>query len=112
MHLLTKEAFEIYGRHMKTNGVIAVHVTNRHLNLVPVVQNLAQAFHYLSLATRYDPQVQRAWWYKSRWVLLTKNAELLSRPELQAAIDPKAGAGKTMWTDDHASLLPLLSLKP
>jgi spermidine synthase len=33
MHLLTKEVFDIYGRHLKPNGLLLVHVSNRHLNL-------------------------------------------------------------------------------
>ena len=36
-HLLTKEAFEIYLSHLNSDGIIAVHITNRHLNLVPVL---------------------------------------------------------------------------
>src|SRR5439155_25500299 len=46
VHLLTDEAFRIYRRHLKTNGILAVHVTNRHLDLVPVVRNLGRRFGY------------------------------------------------------------------
>ena len=37
VHLLTKEAFEVYERHLNTNGVIAVHISNHYLDLEPVV---------------------------------------------------------------------------
>ncbi len=46
VHLLTKEAFSIYERHLNTNGLIAVHVSNKTLNLEPVVIQLARHFHY------------------------------------------------------------------
>ncbi len=41
VHLITSEALAIYRRHMKPGGIIAFHVTNRFLNLVPVVEGLA-----------------------------------------------------------------------
>ena len=46
VHLLTEEAFALYERHLKTNGVIAVHISNGSLNLEPVVANLARRFNY------------------------------------------------------------------
>ena len=53
MHLLTEEAFTIYERHLKTNGLIAVHVSNRNLNLEPVVYNIAPQFHYHAITIAY-----------------------------------------------------------
>ncbi len=46
VHLLTQEAFSIYERHLNSNGLIAVHVSNKTLNLEPVVIQLARHFHY------------------------------------------------------------------
>src|SRR5208283_4590774 len=43
VHLITREALAVYLRHMKPGGIIAFHVTNRYLNLAPVVQQLAAA---------------------------------------------------------------------
>ena len=48
-HLLTKEAFEIYARHLKPDGVIAVHISNRHFNLQPLLRQLAQHLELESL---------------------------------------------------------------
>ena len=45
VHLLTRESFAIYLKHMKPDGVIAVHTSNRNLDLRPVVENLADYFH-------------------------------------------------------------------
>ena len=46
-HLLTREAFEIYFRHLKPDGVIAVHISNRHLNLIPVMVSMTKQFRCL-----------------------------------------------------------------
>ena len=49
VHLITAEALGIYRRHMKPGGVIAFHVTNRFLNLVPVVEALAHVHRLLMI---------------------------------------------------------------
>lgn len=94
VHLLTREALALYLRHIKTNGTIAVHVTNRHLDLVQVVENLAR---YHGLASKYVAYTNRdaAWHYDSFWMLLARGGE----------IRPIQGR---LWTDDYASLLPLV----
>src|SRR5690606_260580 len=48
VHLLTKEAFEIYQRHLKPDGVILVNISNRYLDLRPVVENAARLFGFKS----------------------------------------------------------------
>ena len=54
VHLLTKEAFEVYQRHLNTNGVIAVHISNHYLDLEPVVVNLARHFGYKLASIDYE----------------------------------------------------------
>ena len=54
VHLLTREAFELYGRHLKPNGVLAVHISNHYLDLEPVVANLARRFNYKAALINYD----------------------------------------------------------
>src|SRR5208283_1816496 len=65
VHLLTKEAFDIYERHMNTNGVIAVHISNHYLDLEPVVVNLARQFHYKLAPIDYDENEDEWWLYGS-----------------------------------------------
>ena len=45
MHLLTLEAFEVYLRHLSPDGVICVNISNRHVNLVPVLKAVSAAYH-------------------------------------------------------------------
>jgi hypothetical protein len=110
VHLLTKEAFEIYGRHMKTNGIIAVHISNRYLDLEPVIVNLACHFNY-KLAVISHNETDKEWWeYSSTWILLTRNEEMIR----SFAISQAASAVTTnsvrvpLWTDDFASLFQIL----
>ncbi len=110
VHLLTKEAFELYDRHLKTNGVIAVHISNHFLDLEPVVMNLARHFKYHAALIDYD-EIDSKWWqYASTWILLTRNQALLDSPPIANA----AGVIRTnapqvpLWTDDFTSLYQIL----
>ncbi|MEQ2007098.1 MAG: fused MFS/spermidine synthase [Limisphaerales bacterium] len=114
VHLLTKEAVAIYGRHLATNGVLAIHISNRYLDLEPVVENVAKEFGYERLSIS-DGDGEKDWWiYSSTWVLLSKNKELMaliaSRSE-SAEKSAKEPSKKIvpLWTDDYASLLPIMS---
>ena len=109
VHLLTREAFEIYLRQLKPEGVIAVHVSNRYLNLTPVVEDLAAHFG-LEIATIPDDDADEWWVYRTTWILLSKNKALLASDEIrdvaEAAGEEKVA--RVLWTDDHASLYEIL----
>ena len=110
VHLLTREAFAVYERHLNPNGIIAVHVSNASLNLGPVVANLARHYHY-QLAAIDQPGVAGEWWvYSSEWVLLTRNERIIRSPAIRAAARPEeTGAPRVpLWTDDFASLFQIL----
>ena len=107
VHLITKEAVEVYLKHMKPDGVIAYHVTNRYLDLVPVVEGIA---HELGLTALWvydsgaDPLAN-----SSSWVLLAKDPARLSNPRLveaATAIEPRRDW--RVWTDDFNNLFQVL----
>lgn len=109
-HLLTKEAFETYLRHLKTDGVIAVHISSRHLNLYPVTLGVAEHFQ---LGTVYilTAQPGSLWWYSpSKWVLLSRNLEFLNSEEIAKAqgAKPSRSPKPILWTDNYTSLLRVL----
>ena len=110
VHLLTREAFALYQRHVKTNGIIAVHISNHYLDLEPVVANLAREFGYGLASIDYDENEDEWWLYSSTWVLLTRNRQLLdSQPIHQAAGSSKRKQKPIpLWTDDFASLFQIL----
>ena len=91
MHLLTRESFEIYWKHLAPDGILAVHVSNRYLDLRPVVRTLARATgRSATLISSYevdsDPSISA-----SDWVLVTNNQHFLNMSEVQA--------GTTPWPD-------------
>jgi len=110
VHLLTREAFEIYRRRLKTNGVIAIHITNRSLNLEPVIVNLAREFSY-QLAFVDQARPPGKWCVAENiWVLLSGNAEFMNSAIVREAARPvRSDLPKVaLWTDDFVSLFPLL----
>ena len=110
VHLLTKEAFEIYARHMQTNGIIAVHISNQHLNLEPVVINLARHFDYELAKVIFDETTEEWWENSSTWILLSHDRERLhtSAFEHAATYMPTNTVTVPLWTDDFASLYQIL----
>jgi hypothetical protein len=109
IHLLTKESFEIYLKQIKPDGVIAVHTSNRYLDLRPIVENLADHFG-LSCATIPDDD-EEAWWvYRTTWILVTKNKAILESDKIKEMTEAPEKKRRTnaVWTDDFASLYPIV----
>jgi SAM-dependent methyltransferase len=113
VHLLTREAFEVYDRHLKTNGVLALHISNHYLDLEPVVAALAQTFHFQSARIEYDEMPDQWWLYPSTWMLLTRDPNLLTSPELAvfSSLPSTNSPAVPLWTDDYASLFRILKTK-
>ena len=110
VHLLTKEAFQIYQRHLNTNAIIAIHVSNHYLDLQPVVTNLARAFDYKLALIDYEETDEEWWLYSSTWILLTHDATILNFPAIQSAsLSLNSSDAKIpLWTDDFTSLFQIL----
>ncbi|HYX67809.1 MAG TPA: fused MFS/spermidine synthase, partial [Terriglobales bacterium] len=108
VHLLTREAFQLYQRHLSPGGILAVHVSNRYLDLVPVVRQQAQyaGLPALLVTTEDDDDVQS---YGSTWVLVTANRDFLADKAVESASQSFGPSPPLrLWTDDYNSLLPLL----
>ena len=107
VHLITSEALGLYLRHMKPDGVIAFHVTNRYLDLVPVVAALARA-HGMRAVWIPDPGVD-VLASKSDWVLVSNNTALLANPRIAGAATPiHERPDWRLWTDDFNNLFQVL----
>ena len=108
MHLLTREAFVTYLRHLNgPESAIAVHVSNQALDLGPVLAGIAQEFQLHAIRTHptWLPGVSG----KSDWILLSREASSIYTPELQAVAVPyPAGTRAILWTDDYSNLLSVL----
>jgi spermidine synthase len=108
VHLLTAQAFTLYRRHLKPAGILAIHVTNRYVNLAPVVQQQADhaGLQAVLIISSSDPTQNIA---RADWVLVSGNTDLLSLPELAAARENISGLkGLRLWNDDYNSLLPVV----
>jgi SAM-dependent methyltransferase len=109
VHLLTTEAFEVYLRHLRPGGVLAIDVSNRTLDLTPVVWGLANHFGLAAVQVAKRASGTGTTW-GSLWILLTRDAGFLAAPGVADGGAPRESRGKTfpLWSDDSSSLLPLL----
>ncbi|MGA2280206.1 MAG: fused MFS/spermidine synthase [Verrucomicrobiota bacterium] len=110
VHLLTREAFTVYQRHLKPNGIFAVHITNRSLDLEPVVINLARHFNYKVTVIDDISNTNKWWIYDSTWMLLSHSEEIINSPAIHLASRPLQTnrVSIPLWTDDFASLFQIL----
>jgi len=107
VHLITSEALALYARHIKPTGVIAFHVTNRFLDLVPVVAALADA-HGMEAVYIHD-EGEDVLASRSDWVLVSNNRALLARPQIAGAATPIVRRPDwRLWTDDFNNLFQVL----
>ncbi|HXE90337.1 MAG TPA: fused MFS/spermidine synthase [Terriglobales bacterium] len=108
VHLLTREAFDLYLAHLAPQGILAVNVSNRALDLRPVVQRaaahsgLALTWTYLPPAGPFHPG--------GSWMLLARDPQLLREPPLTTAASPlpPPPANFRQWTDDYSNLFQVL----
>ena len=108
LHLLTREAFEIYLRHLEPDGVIALLTYTDHLDFGPVLYRLADHFGLRAARIVTPPGPGQDW--GADWMLMTRNRQFLdSRPIADATSESSVPEEHTrLWTDDYTSLLPLL----
>lgn len=108
-HLLTREAFDVYRRHLSPGGVLAVHITNRHVDLHPVLRGLAEhdGYEMLCIDTRNRLDAAAT---ASTWVLLSHNRQFLATKALRRAANPslRQFAQVPLWTDDYSNLFQIL----
>ena len=106
MHLMTREALALYGKHLLPTGVIAFHISNRHLLLAPVVKRLAEDAGMQALRVHFEPVPNNLTLeHSSEYVLLTRDARFLQDPVIRERGEAIDAAGVTTWTDDHSNLL-------
>lgn len=110
VHLLTREAIELYLQHMAFGGIIAVHTSNRYLDLDPVIFKISDSLGLYATLIVDDPPEKEWWIYRSSWILISRSADVLKIPAISDAWapSPKNNPKLRLWTDDYASLFPLL----
>jgi hypothetical protein len=107
VHLITREAMEVYLRHVKPDGVIAFHTTNRFLRLAPVVKRIATQLGLQVVLI--DDDAKDSELSSTDWVLVTRSKTLLKKPEIaQYAGKIDDIPGLPVWTDDFNNLFQIL----
>jgi hypothetical protein len=108
-HLMTYEAFLLYHQHIKTQGVIALHISNRHLSLLPVILQHSSS---LNMQIMFFETPGGGNEHDAQWVVLTNNTQLTQSAKLLGVqtVITKDQYKKVLWTDDYSSLLAILKV--
>jgi spermidine synthase len=108
VHLLTREAVGVYWSHLKPGGVLAIHVTNSYVDLVPVVANVAAALGKHALPLQSPAAGEGI--FSSDWLVLTEGAwsGLSGTTEGLTIVPPLPDPAARVWTDDYSDLLRTL----
>lgn len=114
VHLLTAEAFAVYLRRLRPGGVLLLHVSNRYLDLGPMLAAMAGDLGLTGAATAAGrpEEFLRASRTGSTWTALSRDGasiRTLAGHEGWRLVDPRASRARP-WTDQHASLLPAIAL--
>jgi hypothetical protein len=106
-HLLTREAFEIYLKHLKTDGAIAANISNRYLDLEPVLCSVGREFGFtpLRFSSTGDAATGK---FPAEWIVLTKNQHLIAECAEAAARGKRIRSDIPYWTDDRSNLFEIL----
>jgi hypothetical protein len=108
VHLLTKEAFALYFRHLKAEGILAVHTSNTYLNLTPVVKLLTEDADYASRLIASEENAP-AMISSADWVLVTRNQVFLNVPEtFDGSEKIEMPDHLHLWTDEYNNLFEIL----
>ncbi|HUV37987.1 MAG TPA: fused MFS/spermidine synthase [Planctomycetota bacterium] len=107
MHLLTRECAETYFKHIKPDGFLAVHISNRYVDLKPVVRGFAEEFGRTAVLVE-DWAVADKGIYGGTWVLVTQNEDFLNSDRYASVRAWPKGAEPLVWTDDYSSLFRVL----
>jgi spermidine synthase len=112
VHLLTREAMQLYAKHMNKNGIIAVHVSNRYLDLEPVVRAGADAIGQMALEVSDEREESDEVCYGSTWILVMRGETKAARESaLTAGTEIKVPENFRPWTDSFSNLIGVLRAK-
>jgi SAM-dependent methyltransferase len=119
MHLITREALQVYGRAVQPDGIVLFHISNRYLDLEPVVADLARHEGWDAAMLQYVPTNEEADMNAtiSVWIALSRNPRTLrtlvglSGDDAGHWLRIEPRPGFSGWSDDHASILPILNFR-
>jgi hypothetical protein len=104
VHLITREAFALYYRHLKPSGIIAVHISNKYLDLEPILARAAEALHKPAFEVESEDTGDC---FGTTYILFANDAKIFRGPQFsgrKARTKPRVN----MWTDDYSNLFRIL----
>jgi len=115
LHLLTEEAFNLYWSHLKHDGILALHISNRYIDFRPLVLGWAKKYgkQFLQIDSTSGT---KGWANNSRWVLVTSNEKFLNDPKVKIKLrESTIGLSKDklstiILTDENSNLFTLIKL--
>jgi SAM-dependent methyltransferase len=107
VHLLTREAMALFFRHLKPDGILAVHISNRYLDLQPVLDGERRAMGKVArVVDTEDDESQDV--FGATWVLITSPATGFDSYELEHSAEIASTKKIRLWTDDYSNLFQIL----
>ncbi|MEP6963153.1 MAG: hypothetical protein ABI995_13820, partial [Acidobacteriota bacterium] len=116
VHLLTRESFALYGKLLKPDGVLAVHISNRYLDLAPVCAAGAESLNRTAMVV-YDEGDTYS--NSTTWVLITADPDFVKADAFNGAGEMHAAPkelppvwwrpGFRRWTDDYSNIASILN---
>lgn len=107
-HLLTREALELYLRKLNDNGLLAFHITNRHLAIKNVLADHVNTMHLAALLQEFKPETEQPLVVATDWVVISKNPDRLQRLQ-QSRLGHwqklPLTFGLQPWTDDFTHII-------
>ena len=108
VHLLTLEAFELYWEHLSEDGLLVLHISNNHLDLLPLVATLSERIgkkmqHFYSASDDSNE-------HTAEWVVMTNNKDFYTDEEVasKSTYFKLNNEQKVLWTDAYSNLLSVI----
>jgi len=107
IHLLTRECFSLYAKRLRPGGLLAIHITNRYLDLAPLVRAEGEAagFRVGLFASAGNGKTLSS---RTDWVVMGKDDRFFAAAVIRKQLRPLPAPMARLWTDDYASVWPLL----
>jgi len=110
VHLLTREALQLYFKHLTPEGVLAVHISNRYINLEPVLERGAVALGKTARVFQTEDNDDQTC-YGTTWVLLASDAAIFQQEAYKTGVKPAQAPWLQVWTDDFSNIYKLLRVR-
>lgn len=111
LHLMTREALQVYRSKLAPGGILLFHITNRHLNLEPILGRLAKDAGLSALVAHFDPTKEQELLFPSRWVAMAEEAKTLRPLREDPAWEPLIIGPGDIWTDHYSNILEAMLAK-